>query len=119
VGVRGEIVTVRGPVPSELEIVAGDHPDSFIVAESVQEFLAIPEKTLIREAVVLQDDGLLLLGKDPVQSAGHSSFAAKVGLGEILPHLTGPVHGFHDRPNGGAPLCFPGAIGTWSIRYYQ
>ena len=66
--------------------------DPRIIAVVRQQFIAVIEKTIRRNTVILEDDRFFCLPKDPVQARGDTMAATHVGLGEIRQHLAVPIH---------------------------
>src|SRR2546421_12939307 len=57
--VMAKKVTIRGQFAGGNEIIAAYHHDSLIITILFQEFVAETEKTGMREAIILKENGLL------------------------------------------------------------
>jgi hypothetical protein len=71
------------------------------VAIAIQKRLAKAKKRRVGQDVILQHDGLVGLGKDPIQPGSHAQSAVQIVVRVVAFDLAGPIHVGDD----GAALC--------------
>jgi hypothetical protein len=89
------------------------------VAVPLEQGLAVGEERSNREAIVLQDDGLLDRFEDPVEAGRHPPPAAHVLGGVVLEHPAVPVHPLDDGAGLCALLRLARAAGTGPVGDHQ
>jgi hypothetical protein len=82
-----------------LEIVPANHSDQRILLIAQEQFSTEGKKAGVRQAVILQDDSLLDLRKNPIQALGHAPAAAKIFLSETQSQIARPIHILDNLPN--------------------
>lgn len=111
-----EVVAAIAAPLAVLEIVAADAPHPRVLAVPLQQGAAVREEVGMGNAVVLQDDALLLLLEKPGDGAAHPQAAALVHIGIEALDLAGPVNlVLNYRASGGHLLGFAGALRVGAV----
>ena len=78
-----EVVAVRGPHVTVLEVVSANGNDPIVVTVSTQQLLTEVEKRRIGQTIVLENDRLLEVVKDPLEPADDPQWRAFTRLASL------------------------------------
>lgn len=141
--VARKIVTVAELRAAQQAVDSADVHDAFVVAVTLQEFPAVPEKGRVRQAVVFEDDSLFHFGKEPADRRTHGVAAAEILFPEegcdfafpidlrndsadlrnqgglFRPFRTGTVAGDEKTAGGGSPDGFENTPRTGGAVEYR
>src|SRR5262245_18419194 len=91
VGVIGEVIAGRVARCGLRIGRPADRHDARDIAEAIEKLAAEAKEIGRRQAVVLQNDPLLLMRKEPIDGGADADAAAKVRAAELRLDLAGPV----------------------------
>jgi hypothetical protein len=90
--IAGKSVAFRSrPVPGIVIVVATDRPDPRMIPVLFQKLRGETKKRVVRNRVILEDDGFSSLFKDPVQPSGNTKVRSNIGFSFKDFPLAGPV----------------------------
>ena len=97
------------------ETAAGDVHHAGVVAIVREQVIAVVEKTVRGNAVILQNNCFFGLAENPIEAGRDAMTAPHVRVGEIRKHLAVPIHLVNERAGSGAfrfVIGVPRAIGN-------
>ena len=102
-----------------LEVISANRNNSLVISIAIKQVFAKRKKAWLWEAIVLENNRLLDVLKNPFQSASNSIFASHVFSGVIREYFARPIDGFNDLTRCGDSLFLSSVIRTGCVTYHK